>query len=152
MRIERKWAMPNKRTFTIKPIKELINEETNTGGQYWIDPFPFDFKIDALDFLIPMGNSSVDGVLFDPPYSPRQLKECYDNRGEALHDTTSRVWRRWKDEIARVIKPGGKCISFGWSTNGLGKGRGFEIERILLVAHGNNHNDTLVTVERKVLE
>ena len=27
MRIERKWAMPNKWTFTIKPIRELLKEE-----------------------------------------------------------------------------------------------------------------------------
>ena len=27
MRIDRIWAMPNKKTFTIKPIAELIKEE-----------------------------------------------------------------------------------------------------------------------------
>ena len=27
MKIERKWAMPNKWTFTIKPIAELLKEE-----------------------------------------------------------------------------------------------------------------------------
>jgi hypothetical protein len=67
-----------------------------------------------------------------------------------LHDTTSAVWKRWKDEIARVIQPGGVCISFGWSSAGLGKDRGFEIVEILLVPHGGNHNDTIVTVERKI--
>lgn len=34
--------------------------------------------------------------------------------------------------------------------NGIGKTRGFEIVEILLVAHGGNHNDTIVTVERKL--
>jgi hypothetical protein len=149
MRIDRVWAMPNKRTFQIKPISDLLKEEVNYEAG-WIDPFPFVYRREALDYLSDFDDNTVVGVLFDPPYSPRQLKECYDSRGESLHDTTSAVWRRWKDEIARVIKPGGKCISFGWSTNGLGKGRGFKITRILLVAHGNNHNDTLVTVERKV--
>jgi len=147
MRIERVWAMPNKRTFQIKPIKKLLEEE---DAFHFLDPFPYPYEYDALEYLAMYGDNSVLGVKFDPPYSPRQLKECYDERGESLHDTTSGVWRRWKDEIARVIKPGGKCISFGWSSNGLGKGRGFEMERILLVAHGNNHNDTIVTVERKV--
>jgi len=33
---KRFWAMPNKWTFTIKPIKELLAEEING---YWIDPF-----------------------------------------------------------------------------------------------------------------
>ena len=142
--------MPNKRTFQIPPIKKLIEEERYKG--IWLDPFPYEYNIDALESLGRWPDSGVDGVLFDPPYSPRQLKECYDNKGDALHDTTSRVWAKWKDEIARVIKPGGRCISFGWSSNGLGKGRGFEIERILLVAHGNNHHDTIVTVETKVQE
>ncbi len=33
---------------------------------------------------------------------------------------------------------------------GMGKNRGFEIQRILLVPHGGNHNDTIVTVEKKL--
>jgi hypothetical protein len=32
----------------------------------------------------------------------------------------------------------------------MGKNRGFEIVEILIVAHGGHHNDTLVTVERKL--
>ena len=146
MNIDRIWAMPNKRTFQIKPIKELIEEEV-TG--LWIDPFPYPYKKDALEYLLTIKDRSVDGVLFDPPYSPRQLKECYDSLGMSLHDTKSSVWSKWKDEIARVIKQKGKCISFGWSSQGLGKNRGFELQRILLVPHGGNHNDTIVTVETK---
>jgi hypothetical protein len=145
MKITRTWAMPNKNTFQIKPIKELI-------ARYkceWIDPFPDPFKIEALTYLNTLTNNSQDGCLYDPPYSPRQLKECYNNNGECLHDTKSSVWKNWRDEIARVIRPGGICMSFGWSTVGLGKKRGFEIVEILLVCHGGNHNDTICTVESK---
>jgi len=138
--------MPNKRTFTIKPIAELLVKYNSKG---FIDPFPFVYKKDVLVFLSDFGDNSVNGVLFDPPYSPRQLKECYDSVGMALHDTKSSVWASWKDEIARVIRPGGFCLSFGWSSNGLGKNRGFEIVEILLVAHGGNHNDTICVVEKK---
>ena len=148
MIISRKWAMPNKKTFTIKPIKEIIQKYHNTIR--WLDPFPYSYKEDALIFLKRHQTGYADGVLFDPPYSPRQLKECYDNLGMALHDTKSSVWASWKDEVARVIHPGGLCISFGWSSQGLGKNRGFEIVEIMLVAHGGNHNDTIVTVERKI--
>jgi len=144
--ISRKWAMPNKKTFTIKPIAEIISKYKSKG---FIDPFPFIYKKDALDFLSNFEDNSVDGVLFDPPYSPRQLKECYDSIGMVLHDTKSSVWKNWKDEIARVIRPGGLCISFGWSSQGLGKNRGFKIIEIMLVAHGGNHNDTIVVVEEK---
>lgn len=94
--IERVWAMPNKWTFSIKPIKQLIGEEM-TGG-LWIDPFagecspasitndlnperPTTYHMDALEFLKTFDDNSVDGVLYDPPYSPRQVKECYDGIG-----------------------------------------------------------------------
>jgi hypothetical protein len=32
----------------------------------------------------------------------------------------------------------------------MGKGRGYQMEELLLVAHGGAHNDTIVVVERKV--
>jgi hypothetical protein len=146
MKITRKWAMPNKNTFQIPQIRNLIEKY----GKKWVDPFPDPYAEDAIAFLARMHPGSVDRLLFDPPYSPRQLKECYESNGQALHDTKSSVWKTWKDEIAKAIKPGGICISFGWSTNGLGKNRGFKIVEILLVAHGGNHNDTICTVERKV--
>ena len=143
--MRRYWAMPNKNTFQIPPIKDLI-ESFHID---WIDPFPDPYKKDALEYLATFKDNSVLGVLFDPPYSPRQLKECYQNNGLCLHDTKSSVWSKWKDEIARVIVPGGICISFGWSSNGIGKERGFELLQVVLVAHGGNHNDTIVTVECK---
>jgi tRNA1(Val) A37 N6-methylase TrmN6 len=147
MEINRLWAMPNKNTFSIKPIKELIEKHKAFIG---LDLFPYPYKEDVLDLLKRHKDESNEIVLFDPPYSPRQLKECYDSRGEVLHDTKSSVWSNWKDETARVIKPGGICLSFGWSSQGLGKNRGFKIIEILLVAHGGNHNDTICVVEKKV--
>ena len=153
MKITRTWAMPNKRTFTIKPIKELLNLyncKEGWGNGITLDLFPFPYKEDVLELLSKHKDNSIELILFDPPYSPRQLKECYDNLGMALHDTKSSVWSKWKDESSRVLKSGGMCISFGWSSQGMGKNRGFEIIEILLVAHGGNHNDTIITVERKV--
>ena len=147
MKIRRIWAMPNKRTFQIKPIKDLLDYYKVTP--FWIDPFPYKFKEDALIYLSGLESNSIGGILFDPPYSPRQLKECYKNIGQSLHDTTSRVWSNWKWEIARIIKTEGLCISFGWNSGGLGKTLGFKIIEILLVPHGGNHNDTIVTVEVK---
>ena len=146
MIIRREWAMPNKNTFQIKPIKELIKKYNRD----WADPFPYPYKEDALVYLSRLKDSSIGGVLFDPPYSPRQLKECYDSLGLCLHDTTSGVWKTWKNEVARVIFSGGICMSFGWSSAGLGEERGFDIVEILLVPHGGNHHDTICVVERKI--
>ena len=166
MKLERKWAMPNKNTFDIKPIKEFIEEEKTEG--LWIDPFAntnkiaditndlniefdTDYHLDALEFLKTFDDNSVDGVLFDPPYSPRQLRECYDSIGKSLsfEDTQSKFWGNLKKEISRIVKPNGKVLSFGWNSGGIGKSNGFEITHILMVAHGGWHNDTICVCDVK---
>ena len=58
-------------------------------------------------------------------------------------------WSKTKDEIARITKPRGKVICFGWNSMGLGIKRGFKMNRILLVPHGGSRNDTICTVEIK---
>ncbi len=55
-----------------------------------------------------------------------------------------------KELLAPKIKPNGLAITFGWNSQGFGKNLGFELKEILLVAHGRSHNDTIVTVERKI--
>ncbi len=164
--IERIWAMPNKHTFEIKPIHDLISEEATEG--FWIDPFAnrnklatitndlstefdTDYHLDALDFLKLFDTNSVDGVLYDPPYSPRQVSECYNDVGyNVTWDTTkASFWGNHKKEISRIVKIGGKVITFGWNSGGIGNKYGFEIQRILLVPHGGWHNDTICTVEIK---
>ena len=166
MKIERIWAMPNKNTFTIKPIADLLKEEV-VGG-IWIDPFANNNKIaaitndlnqdydtsyhmDALDFLKMFDDNSVDGVLYDPPYSPRQVSECYKGFGKNVTKETTQAsfWSKHKEEIARILKPKGKAICCGWNSMGIGIKRGAVMKRLLMVPHGGNHNDTIVTVEIK---
>ena len=158
--------MPNKNTFSIIPIKKLIKEELTEG--IWIDPFAnsnkianvtndlnkeFDtnYHMDALEFLKMFDDNSIDGVLYDPPYSPRQVSECYKGFGMDVTKETTQAsfWSKHKIEIARILKPNGKAICFGWNSMGIGKSRGFIINRLLLVPHGGNHNDTIITVEIK---
>lgn len=165
MKIERIWAMPNKWTFTIKPIAQLLKDEMNDG--VWIDPFagenspaaitndlnlgrPTTYHMDALEFLKMFPDGSVDGVLYDPPYSPRQVRECYDGiDGDIKWDGRTTFWSETKNEVARVLKQGGKAICFGWNSMGLGINRGFEMTRVLMVPHGGTRNDTICTVEVK---
>ena len=99
-----------------------------------------------------MGDSTIDTVLYDPPYSPRQVSECYRRLGRTVNmeTTQSSYWSRQKEEISRVVKVGGIVITCSWNSGGIGKKYGFEIEEILLVAHGEHHNDTIVVVDRKV--
>ena len=167
MVIDRIWSMPSKNTFTIKPIKDLLNRYI-IPSQTWIDGFANESKIatitndlnpeydtdhhlDALDFFKMFQDNSIDGVLYDPPYSLRQVSECYKGVGkEVTMETTQSSWRsRHIDEISRILKPNGICICFGWNSSGIGKERGFKLLEILLVPHGGSKNDTIVTVESK---
>ena len=141
--------MPNKRTFSIKPIKELLNKWVPKGAEI-LDPFPFEYKEDAVNYLNRLRNNYYNFAVFDPPYSPRQLKECYNGVGR--YDTKSSTWGNWKNLLGLKIRKGGIVISFGWNSNGLGKVRGFKIVEILLVAHGGHHNDTICVVEKKIGE
>ncbi len=174
--IKRIWCMPNSKTFLIKPITELLYSEINQG--IWLDPFAnegtlkelihnntdvriidndlnptynTDYHLDAVDFLKMFDDNSIDGVVYDPPYSLRQVSECYKNVGiPVTMETTQSSWRRKHlDEIQRVVKPNGKVFCFGWNSSGVGKTRGFELHKILLIAHGGSHNDTIVTLEIK---
>ena len=166
---EKVWAMPNGNTFTIKPIKEFVEAEVAKGGVI-VDPFAnnckygtitndlnpefaTDYNMDALEFLMQIASESVDLVLYDPPYSITQAAQLYKSYGKKKLDinvANMKYWKCIKDEIARILKRHGRVISCGWNTNGLGKGRGFEMTSILIVSHGGSKNDTLVTLEYKL--
>lgn len=168
MNIRREWAMPNSKTFSIKPIRDLILSYKK-DGMVIVDAFAnesklatitndidesydTDYHMDATDFLKQLESESVDMVLYDPPYSPRQVSECYKklNKTVDMKTTQSSYWSVQKKEIARILKKGGICITFSWNSNGIGKTNGFEITEILMVAHGGWHNDTIATVEKKL--
>lgn len=163
--IDRVWAMPNKWTFTILPIKKLL-KEVNDDYSNWVDPFagmnspcgisndirsemPSTHHMCALEFLKSLPSNTFDGVLYDPPYSISQAKECYEGAGMKNLSGSMQWWAEIKDNIARITKPNGTVICFGWSSNGIGKSRGFEMKKVLLVPHGGSKNDTIVTVETK---
>ena len=174
MEINKVWAMPNKNTFSIKPIKEFILSNLPSGGKI-IDPFanicplkeyfakfeyvtndlddemPTDYHLDALDFLKTLPDNCADMVLFDPPFSPRQVSESYKRLGKTVNMETTQAsfWGNLKNEIARITKQNGIVFSFGWNSNGIGLKNGFVQKKILMIAHGGNHNDTICILEAK---
>ena len=169
MRIERVWAMPNRWTFTIPPIAQLIKEEM-ADTRPWLDPFAgmhspahvrndlnpecnVEYHMDAIDFLQSMDGQKFVGAFFDPPYSFTKAVQCYEHYGKGLMPnnlTNQNYWAQVKSHIRDLIVGGGKVISCGWNSNGIGMNRGFQLDRVLLVAHGSGRNDTIVTVETKV--
>lgn len=93
-----------------------------------------------------------DLVLFDPPYSPRQIKECYDGIGLTMggKEALRTNWKIERDLIEKALTENGVVLSFGWNTVGMGKKRGFVIKEILLVCHGASHNDTICMAETRI--
>lgn len=175
MKITKKWAMPSGNTFTIKPIKELILKYIK-DYDIILDPFANEptinnfipnnctyisndlnqkynttYHLEASELFKNLGDNSVDVVLYDPPYSPNQVKTCYEQLEKTVTANETRIsyWTNFKKEIARILKPNGICISCMWNTNGIGKTNGFEQIEILIVSHGSMHNDTLCCVEIK---
>lgn len=159
--MRRVWAMPSPATFTIPPISNLLDRWLHDCAVI-VDPFCGDSTrgtvrndlrsgFEARLFLAGL-NCDADAVLFDPPYSPRQIAESYKSVGLAVgqqETQSARLYKDVKDALDRILRPGGIAICCGWNSAGFGVRRGYELQEILLVAHGGAHNDTIVTVERK---
>lgn len=170
VRFNRVFAMPNAETFSIKPAGEFVRRYL-AQSRVSIDPFArnnawathtndldpataAEHHMDAEEFLKAMALRGVraDLALFDPPYSPRQISECYKSIGldVGMKETqNSALYKRVRDAIDEVLVPGGVVLSFGWNSAGQGVTRGYELIEILLIAHGGAHNDTICTVERR---
>lgn len=171
MRFTRTWAMPNADTFSVKPIGEFVQRYL-AASKISIDPFArnkrwathtndlnpdttAEHHMDAEEFLkmLACNSTQADLVIFDPPYSPRQISECYKSVGRevGMKGTQSALlYQRVRDAIPAVLSSGGIVLSFGWNSVGMGKRHGFEQIEIMLCCHGGAHNDTICLAERRV--
>ena len=113
------------------------------------------YNLEANDFaeLCLAKGYEFDLVLFDPPYSLRQLKEQYENIGYKLELwQTQNKWGRARNALAKCVRSGGYAISFGWETSGFSPKRGFELQEILVLnqaGHADRY-DLLIAVEKKI--
>lgn len=164
MEINRIWEMPSIWTFQMKSVQKILNKYVSSN---WVDPFAgknspaeikndieelnrnAQFHMDGYEFLQTIESNSIDGGLFDPPYSVEQCLRRYTPKHKGTAGRAE-YWAKCKNELGRVIKKDGINISFGWDSCGIGKKRGFEIIEVLLICHGACHNDTIVTVEKKI--
>lgn len=164
------FAMPSAETFSVKPIGEFVRRYLG-AATVSVDPFARNrdwatytndinpstsaqSHQDAEDFLkgLAAKNINADLVLFDPPYSPRQISEHYKAAGLEVGqaDTQSaRLYKRVRDAIDPLVRPGGIVLSFGWQSVGMGITRGYNLIETMLVAHGGAHNDTICIAEIK---
>jgi len=170
--MNRVWAMPNKQTFKVKPIMQFIQQYIDpttvsidpfAGNNNWctysndLNPNTIaQYHMSAFDFLLMLSEKNVKAnlIIFDPPYSIRQVKECYESIGVkkfTYSDTLNAVkWTKEKEVCSKLLLDNGIFLHFGWHTNGMGKKHNTEIIEILLVAHGSGHHDTICMAEKKV--
>lgn len=163
--------MPNSDTFSVKPIGEfvqrylsesLVSVDPFARNKRWatytndLDPeTKAEHHMDAEAFLKLLAHQKVsaDLVIFDPPYSPRQISECYKKVGleVGMKETQSALlYQRVRDAIAPICEAGSIVLSFGWNTVGMGKKHGFQQIEIMLCCHGGARNDTICLAERKL--
>lgn len=170
MNFARTFAMPNSETFFVLPIGAFVRGYLDKA-KVSVDPFARNqnwathtndlnpetsaqHHMDAEDFLVKLKAEGVtaDLGIFDPPYSPRQISECYKSIGlkVGMEETqNARLYKRVRDALDAIIAPGGVVLSFGWQSAGMGVRRGYELIDLLLVNHGGGHNDTICIAERK---
>lgn len=185
LRMRYAWAMPNKNTFAIPAINSLIKRHLDEApsGAIWIDPFAnascFNSRMtytndinpafatthhmDALAFLRAQPTASVDGVLFDPPYTIHQINQVYAGYGD---EKPVKQATAYYSEIERICKPTACVISFGYTACGvpatlsrddqlrklgprMKRKTLFTKHELLVVAHGGGHNATIVVVDKR---
>lgn len=168
--LSRVWATPNSNTFDVPHIRGFVQKYL-LKSMVSVDPFARNKRwatytndlnpgtnavhhMDAEDFLKMLAEQGVkaDLVIFDPPYSPRQIAECYQQIGKTptMQDTQSAaLYSRVRNVIMPLISDNAVVLSFGWNSCGMGKKHGFEIEEVMLVCHGAAHNDTICLAERR---
>jgi hypothetical protein len=163
----RQWAMPSADTFDVPPIASFVRHYLRTAN-ISVDPFArnkrwathtndlnpsteAEFHMDAGDFMQTLISRKVsaDLIIFDPPYSPRQVAECYSAAGltATMRDTqTAASKKTWREQMRELCHPGSIVLSFGWNTVGMGPG--WITEEVMLVCHGGDHNDTICMADR----
>ena len=172
MNMNRVFAFPNPDTFDCPPIGQFVKRYLR-DSKVSVDPFArnklwatytndlnpntlAEYHMDALDFLTMLLEQGVEAdlIIFDPPYSPRQIKECYDSIGLKMKSTDAHRTAGWRQEKAlahQLLSVNGVFLYFGWDSNGMHSTgeKGYNIEELLLVNHGLCHNDTICMAERK---
>lgn len=164
----REFAMPSPDTLSMPPALAFARRHLSGVS---VDPFARDCRLathtndidpataakhhmEATEFLARMKADGVtaDSALLDPPYSPRQIVECYRAIGRPItaSDTqNARLYREVRDGIDALLRHGGVVVSFGWNSSGMGKRRGYRLLEVLLIHHGGAHNDTIAIAEIK---
>ena len=165
--IRRAFSMPHADTLRMAPILDLARKYI-TGES--VDPFARNCMVakhrndlnpdtlatdnmDAIEWLRRFKDGSCDSAIVDPPYSPRQVLECYQAIGREKctkeETQTGRLYKWCRIELDRIMKKNGVVLWFGWSSTGMTEAMNWEIVEMLICNHGGGHNDTIATVWKR---
>jgi hypothetical protein len=166
----RVWAMPNADTFSVPPMGDMVKRYLRTA-KVSVDPFArnkrwathtndlnpeteAEHHMDAEEFLWMLRDQGVrcDLAILDPPYSPRQISECYKAAGLSVgmkETQNAALYSRVKHALSQILTPQAIVLSFGWNSCGMGKKYGMEIIEMMNVCHGGAHNDTICIAEKQ---
>lgn len=171
VKFSRQWAMPNHDTFSVPPIGKFVQRYLSESTVS-VDPFARNktwathtndlnpktsakHHMDAEDFLNMLSADGVkcDLAILDPPYSPRQISECYKEAGITVgmkETQNAALYSRVKTALMPILSKDAVVISFGWNSAGMGKKHKFELIEVMICCHGAAHNDTICLAERRL--
>lgn len=115
-------------------IRNDLNEEIDA-----------DYHVDANRIADHFEPGSFDTVVLDPP---RSEWNATGDSGPGRLGGISRI----KNQTVKLVSVGGRTITVGRSSSGMGSTRGFEKEEICLVNHPGAFTDTIAVVERRTRE
>lgn len=98
--------------------------------------------IDALLWLESLETEYFDYVLFDPPFSKRQAEEKYNGHVNVYTDPG--YVAKCFQQIARILKNGGKVLKLGYNSNR--DSHLLDLEKGWLICFGGNRNDVIMTL------
>lgn len=82
-------------------------------------------------------------ALLDPPYNVRKAREKFEGRYIGS-------FTKIKNKLSNILTKNSRVITWGYSSVGMSKSRGYKLSEVLLICHSGDHNDTIVTVEDRI--
>lgn len=102
-----------------------------------------DLHVDVTEIADHFDRCSFDTIVFDPPFSEYQANESYEGR------TVGKVALA-KRQFHELLRPGGRVISFGFTTTNMPLSLGYERDEVAIFNTLGQMNDYLASVDRKL--
>lgn len=101
-----------------------------------------DLHVDVCEIADHFVPGEFDTVVFDPPFDDHQAEDKYDGlRADGVLEAFG--------EFAKLVRPNGRVITFGWNSWGMSSIDAFDREETVLLQRGPCLRDVIVTVDRR---